>query len=91
MHLRGGQQWQEEIGLALRRCDWFVVILTPQAVRSMWVKRELSYALIQRRFQNRIVPVVRRKCDYEKLHWALASFQMVNAAGDFAEIGRAHV
>ncbi len=54
----------------------------------MWVKRELSYALIQRRFQNRIVPVVRRKCDYEKLHWALASFQMVNAAGDFAGVCR---
>ena len=83
-HLRGAQQWQDEIGLALRRCDWFVVILSPRAVKSMWVKRELSYALIQRRFQNRIVPVLHRQCDYEKLHWALASSQMVDLTGDFA-------
>lgn len=83
-HLRGAQQWQEEIGLALRRCDWFVVILTPKSVRSMWVKRELSYALNQRRFENRIVPVLRCKCDYEKLHWTLAGFQMVDLTSDFA-------
>lgn len=51
----------------------------------MWVKRELDYALIQRRFQTRIVPILHRKCDYRKLHWALASFQMVDATGDFAD------
>lgn len=83
-HLRGAQQWQDEIGLALRRCDWLIVILSPQAVKSMWVKRELSYALIQKRFQNRIVPIVHRECDYERLHWALASSQMVDLAGNFA-------
>jgi hypothetical protein len=55
-HLRGAQEWQQEIGLALRRCDWFVVILSPRSVKSMWVKRELSYALNQRRFENRIIP-----------------------------------
>ena len=82
--LRGAQQWQDEIGLALRRCDWFVVILSPKAVKSMWVKRELSYALIQARFQNKIVPVLRRQCDYERLHWALAGTQIVNLTGDFA-------
>jgi hypothetical protein len=82
-HLRGAQEWQQEIGLALRRCDWFVVILSPRSVKSMWVKRELSYALNQRRFENRIIPVLRRECDYEKLHWTLAAFQMVDLTGDF--------
>jgi len=84
-HLRGAQQWQDEIGSALRRCDWFVVLLSPRAVKSMWVKRELSYALIQKRFQNRIVPILYRKCDYERLHWALASFQIVGMTRDFAK------
>jgi hypothetical protein len=83
-HLRGAQQWQDEIGQALRRCDWFVVVLSPKAVRSMWVKRELSYALIQKRFQNKIVPVLHQKCHFEKLHWTLAGFQMVPATGDFS-------
>ena len=84
-HLRGAQQWQQEIGQALQRCDWFVVVLSPQSVKSMWVKRELSYALNKKRFQDKIVPVVHRKCDHEKLHWTLDSFQMVAMTGDFAE------
>jgi len=57
-HLRGAQQWQEEIGLALRRCDWFVVILSPKSVKSMWVKRELSHALIQKRLHWRPTGIV---------------------------------
>ena len=84
-HLRGAQQWQQEIGRALQRCDWFLVILSPKSVKSMWVNRELSYAFIQKRYQDKIVPVLYRKCDYEKLHWALASFQMVDFTGEFSD------
>ena len=40
-NLRGAQQWHDEIGTALARCDWFAVILSPAAVSSRWVKREL--------------------------------------------------
>lgn len=39
----GAQQWHDEIGDALRRCDWFTVILSPQSVESRWVKWELLY------------------------------------------------
>lgn len=84
-HLRGAQQWQDEIGEALRRCDWVIVILSRAAVKSMWVKRELSYALIQKRFENKIVPVLYEDCDFEKLHWTLASFQMVSFTGGFVD------
>lgn len=84
-HLRGAQQWQDEIGQALERCDWFIVILSPSSVKSMWVKRELAYALDQQRFQNRIVPVLLRACDHKKLSWALASFQMVDFTKSFAK------
>lgn len=41
----GAQQWHDEIGEALERCDWFVILLSPASVRSLWVKRELLYAL----------------------------------------------
>ena len=50
----------------------------------MWVKRELTYALNQKRFQSRIVPVLHHRCDYEELHWVLASSQIVDLTGDFA-------
>lgn len=81
-HLRGAQQWQREIGKALQRCDWFVVVLSPKSVKSMWVERELSYALNQKRYQDKIVPVLLRQCDHENFNWTLASFQMV----DFTQI-----
>src|SRR2546421_394486 len=34
----GAQQWQDEILKALERCDWFLVLLSSDAVDSMWVK-----------------------------------------------------
>jgi hypothetical protein len=42
-HIRGAQQWHDEIGRALDECNWFLVVLTPAAVRSLWVKRELFF------------------------------------------------
>jgi hypothetical protein len=79
----GAQQWQDEIGAALRRCDWFVVILSPQSVNSMWVKRELSYALNQARLENKIIPVRYQDADFEELNWALSLFQMIDFRGHF--------
>lgn len=79
----GAQQWQDEIGAALGRCDWFVIILSAQSAGSMWVKRELSYALQQNRFENKIVPIVYQPADFDRLSWTLALFQMVNFTGSF--------
>ena len=74
----GAQQWHDEIGRALNRCDWFVVILSPNAVESRWVKRELLFALDQSHFGERIIPLLYRDCDYKKLSWTLSIFQMVD-------------
>ena len=81
----GAQQWHDEIGDALRRCDWFCVVLSPSSVESMWVKRETLYALEQERYQNRIVPILLGDCDYEKLSWVLSSLQMVDFRHDFRD------
>ena len=47
----------------------------------MWVKNELLFALNQRRYRDRIAPVLYKNCKYEKLSWTLSSFQIV----DFTE------
>jgi len=77
-NLVGAQQWHDEIGKALKTCDWFLVVLSPAAVRSRWVKRELLYALQEDRYENRIVPVLIESCDVEALSWTLASIQRVD-------------
>ena len=51
-NIRGAQQWHDENGTALKRCDWFLLVLSPQSVRSMWVKHELIYALQASRYRD---------------------------------------
>lgn len=83
-HIKGAQQWQKEIGAALKRCGWFIVMLTPAAVRSMWVERELSYALIEKRLKKRIIPLLFKPCEYEKLSWVLPQLQIIDFTSDVA-------
>lgn len=77
----GAQRWIDEIGEALKRCDWFAVVLSPQSVESMWVRRELSYALLQDKFENRIVPIEYQACSLEQLFWTLKPLQRVDFTG----------
>jgi TIR domain len=83
--IRGAQQWHDEIGAALKRCDWFIVILSPQSVRSRWVKYELLYALRASRFQDRIIPVLYKRCDADSLSFTLSSIEWVDFRRDFHE------
>src|ERR1700676_1674961 len=57
-NILGSQQWHDEIGDALRRCDWFLVVLSPEAVKSTWVKQELMFALRKPHIQRRIIPIL---------------------------------
>lgn len=83
-HLLGASQWQDEIGQALERCGWFVVVLTPEAIKSEWVKRELQYALDAERYRGRIVPLLFAKCNFRKLSWILPQIQYIDFTQDFA-------
>ena len=82
-NLLGAQQWHDEIGAALTRCDWFAVVLSPSAVRSVWVKRESLYALRDRRYQDKIIPILHRSCNAAKLSWTLADFQIIDFTENF--------
>lgn len=88
-NLIGSQQWLDEIGRALRRCDWFMLLLSSNSITSEWVKRELSYALIHSQYNGKILPVLIEPCDYESLSWTLSAFQMVNLNPDYVEGCRA--
>ena len=76
--LQGADQWHDEIGAALKRCDWFAVVLSPASIARRWVKYELIYALNEPRYAERIIPVLYKKCDPSKLSWVLQSFQTVD-------------
>ena len=84
-NILGAQQWHDEIGSALRRCDWFVLVLSPRSVESIWVKREFLFALQQNRFVDKIVPLLYEPCNWEQFSWTLSSFQIVDFTQTFEQ------
>ena len=58
-------------------------MLSPEAVKSEWVERELAYALSQKRYKDRILPVLKQACKVEKLSWTLVGLQYVRFAKNF--------
>jgi hypothetical protein len=85
LNIIGAQQWHDEIGAALRRCDWLVVLLSPNSIESIWVKREVLFALNDRRYAEKIVPVLYQPCDFDQLSWTLSLFQIVDFTMGFGE------
>jgi len=85
-HIVGAKQWHDEIGHSLKRCNWLIVVLTPNSVRSKWVKHELLFALRENQYNGRIIPLLLRECRFSKLSWTLSGFEFVDFTGTF-EIG----
>lgn len=81
----GAQQWHDEIGKALARCDWFLLILSPAATASKWVKRELSYALQEDAYEGRLVVLDYQPADPKKLSWTLPGLQWVDFQHSFED------
>ncbi|MFZ4508484.1 MAG: toll/interleukin-1 receptor domain-containing protein [Fimbriimonas sp.] len=78
----GSALWHDEIGKALDRCDWFVIALSRAAVESVWVKRELIYALSDHRYEERITPLLLEDCEFRRLSWVLPSIEYVDFRHD---------
>lgn len=76
--IQGAQQWHDEIGKALQRCDFFCVLLSNASVESMWLRRETHYALRQQRYEEAIAPILLEACDYENLSWILGGLQIID-------------
>jgi hypothetical protein len=64
--------WATVTGEALEQADAMVVLLTPEALDSLIVHRNISFALVNLRFKNRLIPVlagVDRGTAIEKVGW----------------------
>ena len=53
-----GENWAGEVARALEESEAMVVLLTPAAVGSPHVKRNIEYALGAKNYSNRLIPVV---------------------------------
>ena len=55
-----GSDWLHHVARALNRCDGMIVLVSPAAMTSDLVKREVEHALTCDRFQDRLFPVIIR-------------------------------
>gem|GEM_PF-2359599 len=60
-----------------------MLVLSPDAVGSKWVKRELLYSLQHDRFEGRLAPLLYRPCSPDDLSWTLSLIQMVDFSRGF--------
>lgn len=77
-NIRAAQQWHDEIGEALARCDWLIVLISDTSVRSRWVKREVLYSLDDDRYEDHVLPIRIDDADHRGLSWTLGQSQMID-------------
>ncbi len=68
--------WEDHILKALKACDRFVVVLTPHAIRSEWVRAETHWAC--EHMKGRVIPLLLRNCDPAEIHLRLMLVQNVD-------------
>ncbi len=80
-----GENWPSTIGEALQESDAMIVLLSPDSVKSEWVRREIDFALGSPRFAGRLIPVLVRPT--EEIPWILRNLQPVTVGKDRAKVG----
>jgi TIR domain-containing protein len=78
--LSPGDNWALELGKALQDADAMVVLLSPAALASAHVQREIDYALGEPRFKGRLIPVVVRPV--KEIPWILETLHVLRIDAD---------
>jgi len=76
-----GDNWAAKAGEALEEAEAMIVLLTPDALRSSQVRREIYYALGKEDFSGRLFPVLvgpKSVLTDEAVPWILRNLQMIH-------------
>jgi hypothetical protein len=74
-----GDNFASRIAEALESADAMVVLLSPDAMASDWIKHEIDFALGSSRLSGRLVPVIVRTTT--KLPWILQRLRTIGPEG----------
>ncbi len=72
-------EWERSILAGLEACNWFLIVLSPAALESEWVKDELFWAIDNR--PDHIIPVIIEPCDPSGLHIRMRRLQVLSLTG----------
>lgn len=82
-----GDNWMLKIGEALKQSKAMVVLVSPDSMKSEWVRREIDYAIGDRNYEGRVFPVVVKPT--EEIPWILHNFSILQANDNVEEISQA--
>ena len=77
-YILGGDDWMDAVGAALQECDSLLLVLSPDAINSKYVKMEYRYFFKQ---EKPIVPVVCRTV--ENMPFELATLHYLDFTGEW--------
>ncbi len=73
-------EWERSILAGLEQCDSFLLIMTPEALQSQWVKDELFWAIDNR--PDKIIPVLMSPCNPADFHIRMRRIQVIDYVGE---------
>jgi hypothetical protein len=78
--IRPGDNWADKVAQVLQESEAMVVLLTPDALRSSWVRRDIEYALGEPSYRKRVIPVLvgdPKELSKEDVPWILRHLRMI--------------
>lgn len=74
--LQGGDRWAKELEAAIDSCDVFMLVISPDSIKSQWVSKEFLYASSN---DKKIVPLLYKPC---KLPLWLQDIHFIDIQGE---------
>lgn len=74
--IRAADRWERSILQALEASEQFLVVMSPNAIKSEWVRIEVHWATEHR--LGRIIPIMIADCDPWQLHMRLGNIQYID-------------
>ena len=81
-----GDNWARKVGEALDESEAMVVIVSPAAAKSEWVRREVEFALGSPRYAGRLIPIVAKPTD--EMPWILDRLRPVAIKKNAGEVSQ---
>jgi type II secretory pathway component PulF len=78
--IKSASEWERSILQGLEHCEWYLIVMSREAMESEWVKDELFWAIDNR--ANRIVPVLLDDSDPAEFHIRMRRLQVVTMGED---------
>jgi len=71
--IQSSEEWERSIVEGLKKCDLFLVVMSPTSAKSRWVKAEVNWAFSNR--VGRILPVLISPCEAIDFHLMMGQIQ----------------